>query len=408
VAGLSSLLDRLSGFFGRPFLVAGLLPALVALTVHAVLAVAVFPHLQPEVRGHLAAGENGEWWIVLFAVVALGVLGFVTWTLHPRMLRLLQGYGLPAVVTDALTRVQQARFEAIEDRLQPVGLELYRLRRGIEDASGSWIVRLRDARGRGKVAPSPNPDAARKAAKEAAALRAQLERQSATPTAAQLDALCELVAATLRSADADTVREADEEHKAFLPLAFTSEERVTGTYARLMQERQRFPARRSDVGPTAMANLEEVARDKVVARYGIDLDGFAAHRQDVMAKDDPFADVLDQARSQLEMAVAITVHGGLVTGLWTPLALLYAPTIVPYVAVTLAGGAVTVAFYGATVDCFARYVTVQLAAIDLLRFKVLRALHLALPEDAQAERRLWEQIYAPIGVPELTYDHAAQ
>jgi len=138
--------------------------------------------------------------------------------------------------------------------------------------------------------------------------------------------------------------------------------------------------------PTMLGNVLRAGEDLPRARYGLDSVLLWPHmhallRPGIAAAVDDQRDQLDAtARMSATLLVAAAVSFGLLVthGWWltVPAALLVL-SLVAYRSAIAAGVA---------------YATVVNAAIDLHRFDLLRALHLDLPRDLEAERHRWKQV----------------
>jgi hypothetical protein len=163
----------------------------------------------------------------------------------------------------------------------------------------------------------------------------------------------------------------------------------------------RLPAK-DRLMPTMLGNVLRAGEDRPRARYGMDAVLLWPHvhallRPGMAAPVDDQRDQLDATtRMSATLFVGAAVSFGLLVthGWWlaVPAALLVL-SLVAYRSAIAAGVA---------------YATVVNAAIDLHRFDLLRALHLELPRDLEAERRQWKQIGDFLTLPKtplLGYDH---
>ena len=145
--------------------------------------------------------------------------------------------------------------------------------------------------------------------------------------------------------------------------------------------RSRFPMPDHAIRATALGNALAAMEDTAGAAYGLDAPVVWPLLYPVLS--DPVRRIVDDLRDGVDAAVRLAATGALTaaaalgllvwhSGWWTLLAL--APL---GIAVIAYAGAVRAAIaYGAAVH----------AAFDLHRFDLLRALHLPLPEDSDAER----------------------
>jgi hypothetical protein len=126
--------------------------------------------------------------------------------------------------------------------------------------------------------------------------------------------------------------------------------------------------------------------------------------------DKEFYPLLDDAKTQLDFAVVVTVLLGLTVLIWLPLSLLFAPTVWPYVLVTVICLPAVPIFYRIVLQAYVTYAEIVRAAVDLYRFDMLKALHIPLPKDLTAEKETWLKLgrLAAGGRVELKYKHDAE
>lgn len=59
--------------------------------------------------------------------------------------------------------------------------------------------------------------------------------------------------------------------------------------------------------------------------------------------------------------------------------------------------------YQATMQNYRAFTEAVRSAVDLHRFNLLQALHIALPKDSTIEKRIWEQIMSPASTSPISY-----
>ena len=401
-SGLSTVFDKLTGIFGRGFLLAGLLPTLVFLLANAGMTYWVFPGSRSQTRVYIAFSADSQLPQSLSALTGIALLAFVFWSLNPWMRRLLEGHALPAPIARALQNGQEKELVELEEKLRQAREKAYALR------TRDWRDRLKTARALGRSrAPGPSEvwEPARQLYKEL-----ELARASGREIGyLELQRLCEKIESVLCIQPADQLRELHELHRGFLVLADAALAQANGRYVRVWAERiSRFPQNWEHLAPTAMANANEVVRDYASARYGMSLEGFWIRLQKVLKADDQFHGIVELAKTRLDLSVSMTVLTAVLTAAWLVITCLWSPSTTPYLLVAVVGTAAVSAFYGVTRQNYYAWCEVLRGAVDLYRFDVLRTLHVALPKDSQSERALWEGLTgAPADSP-IEYQHDSQ
>jgi hypothetical protein len=153
--------------------------------------------------------------------------------------------------------------------------------------------------------------------------------------------------------------------------------------------------------PTELGNVLRAAEDRAGQYYGWST--IAAWPRLYMLLPDRVASLVADARNQLDLTCRFTVSfalGGVIafalmapTGAWCLLAFL--PTVVSWIS------------YRAAVDAARSYGVVIQTVFDLYRLELLKAMHLALPPDAEQELKISVAVsrWFSQGVPhQFSYD----
>jgi hypothetical protein len=144
-ATLGTLLDRLQGFLGKAYFLAGFLPMVVFLTLNALLAAAVFPDAARRLEGltRLDAAENALVWLGLLLVAY--VLGLLVWSLNPTIRQCLEGRYLPGRLRRRLAGIRQRELEALRREHRQALEQAFDFRR-VTMGTDPWQARLVAAR----------------------------------------------------------------------------------------------------------------------------------------------------------------------------------------------------------------------------------------------------------------------
>jgi hypothetical protein len=110
--------------------------------------------------------------------------------------------------------------------------------------------------------------------------------------------------------------------------------------------------------------------------------------------------LLQDSKTQLDFLVSMFWLIVLSLAAWTVYEGLYgtSPTVVLTIAI---GGALAlVVLYRLALETYGTFVDLLRASVDLYRFDLLEALHLALPDNAHHERALWPAVERQLGYAE--------
>lgn len=395
LSGLGSLIDRVTGLFGKAYLLAGFLPVLLLAGVSLLAGYDASDTVRGFVREFRGMGTAEQALASGALLVSLAVLGFVFWSANPWWRAVMEGDVLPERVRDWMIRSQRDALDLCQKELDEWGTRLFIFRRQHPDQDPPaearfqpWRIRLLRARQTGGAmgAPPSTPSNALAAAFDH--LRdAMAEVDAVEP--ATLDPVCNLLEAELAAAPAGPAMDAL--HQEFLQMAAEARDRVESAYLRALNERRgRFPLEPRVVGPTGMANVTEIYRNHALKAYGLDTGQFWLHLQRAAAADDRFRPILEEAKLKLDVSVAMTA-ACVLASLWA-VALAFTGTSLAAFLVTAVGmPAAALLFYRASVSNLRAFGEAVRATVDLFRFDVLKALHLALPANSDAERALWEK-----------------
>jgi hypothetical protein len=390
VAGLGTVLDRLQGWFGKGYLLAGFMPVLSAGVLMLLFAAALFPEvLYAGWRIH-ELSVTDQVLVGLLVAMSVALVGLFYWGLSPWMLRFLQGQGNP--FAPLLRRGQERECRALDQAIQSLDLEELSYAKNIE----AWRQRLRVARLAGNqlaAGPADAPD-------KVAVLQARYDRLARLASANQsvavddLGALIEDVRQLLEVTPVRTLTDLAHLHRRLveelIPAARTQVERRRGQL--WADRRLRFPGDAGRVQPTRLGNVAAVLREDAWARYGIDLEVFWPHLQKVSRADPALHALLDATKLNLDVAVSLVFTFGLLSAGAFALAFAGGAHWLLGTAVVAGCGLVAVAFYRVSVETYHAYASLLRAVTDLYRLDLLKVLHVELPRDTDAERALWRQL----------------
>lgn len=412
--GLDGLLSKLEGFFGKSYLVSGFGPTLVFVGLSVPLALHIERDRVMEVLAAVGAEEQTLdkllYWVLALLVVAF--VGFVLWTLNPWMREVLEGRRLPKAMQNELTQAQRqerdkliAEKEEVADKLfdwtRAIGIEPAVAVRSPEDrdCAAQWSVRLLAARKEGAKLP------ASRGGTVVGAIRGRLEdleardaRGDSVPFEA-CKQVFKMLEQELKTKPVDKavgegpLRELGRLQHRFLRLSRRVLSTIEGRYRALSSRlAARFPSAGGTLGCNRLANMAELVRDYAEQRYGMDFDIFWVRLQPIVAEDEQLRPLIDQAKTQLDISVAMSWLSLLYAALWGSLLLWKGDSFALFAAVITVAPLAALLSYMMAVAAYRALGEGMRAAIDLKRLTLMSRLRVQVPGDTAKEKALWEQL----------------
>lgn len=415
-ATLGTLVDRLQGFFGKSYFLVGFLPTLVFLALDVLLTLAFFPPSRGPV-GNFFEDLGGTEQFAISAVILLFifVFGMVILSLTPWMRQLMEGYHLPRRLRSWLESKQLEAHESLREGIEALVKDLVRYRLAMKQ--DNWVKSLASARREGDAKKPAEGEISVTLSNRYEKLRRLRRRYQHIPYS-EMELLFGDLVAELKSKPAKSLRSLDEIHVAFVGLLKYAHQQIETSEQKLRTELDlRFPRNTYQLGPTRLANIAEVHREYGLQRYGMDTELFWLRTLKIARGDSGFYPVIEDAKIQLDFAVAATALLGLHAFLWptgflTALLWMRTPTLVPYLVLALITVLSLVAmriFYEMVLQTYRTFSEAVRSAIDLYRFDLLRALHVALPNTPRQEKELWEHLSTwtvrEDDAPQIQYQH---
>jgi hypothetical protein len=181
------------------------------------------------------------------------------------------------------------------------------------------------------------------------------------------------------------------------------------------RERASFARREAEFGDdlpasTRLGNIAGSLASYTINRYNFDIDTFWSRLQLVLQQKDPASyGALIDAKTQLDFLVACWWFTVATAVVWVPLFALAGEAPLGSAVAGALGVAVAAAVYRLAATAYASYANFVRACVDLNRFALLRAMHIALPSGIREERALWSALSQLSSfasrVVEITYQH---
>jgi hypothetical protein len=403
---MGSLLDRLQGFFSKSFILAGFLPLAAALILNGLLLQWVFPQTRPLLHTLLQpdSGSVLPNWMLL--ILLTYVLGMVLASLTPGLRHLLEGSYLPHAIQDWKRRWFYSELKRKQEERHKISKELFQLLKA-RKKEGGWGETLRNARLQGDKLPLTRTQLNPALRAMYAGLKAkQLHWEPVSFE--ELQAMFTPLQVELQTHPARQIEELDQMHVGFVELLDYACGKIEIEYSPIDAAiRLRYPREVGGLKSTELANLAEVQREYGVDRFGLDSELLWLRMLKLARADKEFYPLLDDAKTQLDFAVVVTVLLGVTVLIWLPLSLLFSSTVWPYLLVSVICLPAVPIFYRIVLQAYITYAEIVRAAVDLYRFDMLKALHIPLPKDLTAEKETWNQLasLAATGGAKLTYKH---
>lgn len=306
--GLDTALDTLKGF-SRSFFLSYFFPVVLALVVNAALFILVFGSgaVDAVVKDFRLDTTVG---LALVPFLALGAAWVLSGLTVPAR-RLLEGEGAPAWIGEDLRADAKKACEDLvqKDRRARDALASFR------EKKLEWLNQLRDARGQG-LAAQTRLDRQVAANLSNALAAADFETDTGGSLPESVARAFTALRTALADANADRDNALDDAHSDFAARLEGAEARIwTRAAAANFALTSRFVP--GDLRATRLGNLRAVMEHYSVQAYGVEFGFLWPRLQVALKEDDPAAATLDQAKSQLEFAVVMTVLTAFTAGAWS-------------------------------------------------------------------------------------------
>lgn len=399
---LSGLLEKLRGLFTPAFLISSVTPLFCFILVNAAILGQFNDATGNWLHDFFLLETTPK--TLLAAIIAIGLLvvAYVFSTLNLGLRQLLEGARLPKWLRSQLCSSETARLDALLRELQ----ECQKARFQFSRQFPLWKKQLLDARALGaKRGPRVGPEA--NGPPHASLEELERMRREGAPlmvdnVKTHIDQLTERLSKNSAdlSDDSDS-RRLDYDHARILELIDYAQQRIEAEYIRLYNERD-FNFSRDTVAPTRMGNIAESVRSYAQSRYSMNLVFFWTRLQKVVQEKTEFYKTLQDAKTQLDFTVSLFWLTTISTGGWILLLPLLSRTWLPVIAVWAIGPVLMRIWYLVALQNYRSFADLLRSSLDLFRFELLKELKVALPDNAETERALWDRLNRRISYGEPT------
>jgi hypothetical protein len=384
----STLLNQITSFFSKPFLIGALLPTLFFVVINsAVLAWAYVP-FGVWAAAFLSRDSWDQIGLLLRGVLPIFAFSYVLWGLNPALLALLEGRLLPQWFEDLLRQHQHGRFREKQERVDQWRTN----RRNLENAKSGWEDALKQARQEG-TKKTTNTYKAMDSITQLKEKRRNgefIEMKEFTTSLMDLERELKANNADLPGPNGDYAL--DNDHTDFLRLVTYSLGRAESEYFREFTERdEQFSY--FEIRATTFGNLSESVLGYAQSRYGMDTNMTWSRLLHVIKKqNDGFFDSLMDQKGQLDFIVALYWLTIVSTAAWLFLLPVISLKYSPLLAVGILGPTAAAMLYWVAVNNFRFFADTERAAIDLYRLRLLEQLELSAPPSLKDEQQIWRGI----------------
>jgi len=410
---LTSLLERLTTLVSKYFLIGYFIPVM----VFGFLSGAIFYHsftwfrewAKPEISGTVKIFDAGA------VLVGLSVVSYLLSTVSVFLREALEGKHLierlPPLDLYLRSR-QEAKLKNFQNQYSQARNEYAAILEGKlewqQELAKSSKTGRSDAKDRNAYDPSNSA-----AAKELTRLREEIA-SSRPPTAASLRKATDEMKTELAKNDSsvvDTVtgRKPLWEDRGNLIRIFEDAEDAWAA-----RELHAFSEIQSGFGigyvaSTAMGNVAQSMQAYALTRYQMNLNTFWGRMQPGMQGNKDFYSQLQDTKVQLDFLVSCTWLCASSSVLWMTTLLISGSSAILFAAAAIGGPLASYFLYFLATKNYSVFAELVRTGVDLFRFQLLQALHIALPNGIRDERATWAalQKVSTFGseVVDLSYQH---
>lgn len=392
---LATLLDRLTGLLPKYFVIAAFLPALVFGFLNGVI---LYHHAEGfrKWSPSLISGTPGVF-ASAAVLIGLAVAAYLLSSVNGFLREVLEGKHF-------LRRWEglRSRFEARQrERFSEIVNEYYKARdegARISKSKREWRETLSKAAVEGTSLTEANNYSGKDepAAKDIEKLR-ELRKNAKTIPFADLAGAVQslrdqLSVHNIRKPNAASgLNRLSEDRQDLLSLMDYAEDSWAARELQRFHERSRFGV--GAIAPTTMGNIAASMQGYGITRYGINLETFWTRLQPILAANNKdFYGSLQDSKTQLDFLVACCWLSVFSSGTWLPILVITAAPWWLFVAVALVGPLAAWLCYALAIESYVVFTELVRTSLDLYRFPLLRALHIALPAGIRDERATWNAL----------------
>jgi len=387
---LSTLLEKLRGFFTPAFLVATVTPLLCFILVNAAILAQFNPAVSEWAGTYLSNDVTGK--VIGAALFALGliVVAYFFSTLNLTLRLILEGEkSLPKCFRSRLLSGETARLDKLGEQFDSAR----NLQLTISKKSPSWADRLEKARQtpKNRACEYKENDAAHVALE-----KLDQQRWHGDPISSEeLENVVTSLQQALTTNPADLAGNAgskllDRDHVRFVgEILQYAQQRADKEYIDLFNEKE-FNFSRYTLAPTRMGNVARSVDSYAQSRYHVNLVFFWTRLQKALQGKKDYYSTLQDAKAQLDFSVSLFWLTIFTVAIWLVALPFLAHTRLPLLLLGIIGPLFARGCYLIGVQNYVAFADLLRSSLDLFRFELLTDLKLQLPKDGRSEQELWE------------------
>jgi hypothetical protein len=387
---ITGVLNALQGIYGKGFVLAGLLPICLLLGVCWLLGCCLSPGFVEFTEYLLSAKLLQQFAIGTLTLFLVSLISFVFWQLNTWFLRTFEGRVLPRIIQDFLSAGERNSCGKLDREIAQYQSEAFDFRK----AKATWegeLVAL--STGAGNTILNSQLDG------NYNGLRAKAEGWQMIPFS-EFKAFHDQLATELMRTSINQVPRLEELRDELCgPLLRTGCALAERDLYRRVEERKScYPADQMSIGPSRLANVQAAQRADLMQSYGIDIGVFWSSLQKIAAADEKFAAILENAKTRLDFSVALAAVSAIFLLAWLLLYGLIGSSWIIFFTGAIAAAIVAVVTRQLVVLTYQSFAETVRTTVELFRFDLLKAMHISLPLDSDAEKETWKWLAQSVQV----------
>lgn len=387
---IAGVLNALQGIYGKGFILAGFLPICLLLGVCWLLGCCLSPGFVEFTEYLLSAKLLQQFAIGTLTLFLVSLISFVFWQLNTWFLRAFEGRVLPQIVQDFLSAGERNSCGKLDREIAKYQSEAFNFRK----ARATWegdLVSL--STGAGNKTLDSQLDG------NYNDLRAKTEGWQMI-SFSDFNVFHDQLATELMRSSINHVPRLEEMRDELCgPLLRTGcalAER--DLYRRVEERKSYYPADQMTIGPTRLANVQAAQRADLMQSYGMDIGVFWSSLQKIAAADEKFASILENAKMRLDFSVALAAVSAIFLLAWLLLYGLIGSSWIIFFTGAIAAAIVAIVARQLVELTYQSFAETVRTTVELFRFDLLKAMHIPLPPDSDAEKETWKWLAQSVQV----------
>ena len=387
---LTAVLDRLTSLTSKYFIIGAFVPVLAFAFLNGVVLYLEFGWFRDWAQPQISVAARA--FDVVVTLAGLAVVAYVVMSLSAFLQQVLEGQHLwrGSWLTRRMRRGQFRRYRTMRDGYPKARDAAIRIRMKKPD----WTKRLREAAEQGyKEHPGHNVYSSKTGpAPDALATLRRRRDRAQPPEVGELESAVAELETVLSANDVTAGDRALSEDQVELLVLFDYAEDEWVARERTLANRLQARFGTGAIAATAFGNVGESMQHYAFSRYRINLAVFWSRLQPLVQQHKEFYAGLQDAKVQLDFLVVCVFLSAFSTAVWLVVLPIWAGVGWLLLAVVVLGPLLTRLFYLAATENYVAFGELVRSSVDLYRFDLLDALHVARPRSLRDERVLWDAL----------------